>query len=175
MLTERGHTDEALQILRQHAEPNGHGVYAQTQLVQRLRELGRWDELRERANAGDASAAPQLVSHDGISALRKLADAGNKFAAWHLAKALIEDDRDSEAIPILAKLADNGDEYAAEKAATLLTQQGRTDEALQILRKVAHADKPHALRAFLDLLLDLNLEDELKEAAKNGDPAFMMR
>jgi hypothetical protein len=40
---------------------------------------------------------------------------------------------------------------------------------------VAHADKPHALRAFLDLLLDLNLEDELKEAAKNGDPAFMMR
>jgi hypothetical protein len=57
----------------------------------------------------------------------------------------------------------------------LLTQQGRTDEALQILRKVAHADKPHALRAFLDLLLDLNLEDELKEAAKNGDPAFMMR
>ena len=94
------------------------------QLAHLLADRGKVDELRARADAGDAFAAgrlaPLLADRGEVDELRARANAGDWYAAWELARLLGERGDLDEAAQILRALADaddEGGEDAAEEAA----------------------------------------------------------
>ena len=99
---------------------------------------GELDLLRKLADAGDRYAARRLAEllekRGDLDGLRARADAGDEHAAWQLARLLSERGDLDGAAQILRTRADAGDEHAAWELARLLSERGDLDGAAQILR-----------------------------------------
>jgi tetratricopeptide (TPR) repeat protein len=107
------------------------------------------------------NAANRLLYGYATPLYRRLADAGDKDAARHLAWRLVEQGRVDE----LRARADAGDHQAAWRLAELLVEQGRVDE----LRARADAGDQDAAWRLAELLIEQGRDDELRARADAGD------
>ena len=192
LLVRREDLDGAAQVLLPFAHDD-RGVAVLLALLQS--EQGDLDELRARADAGDWSAAGQLLRllamRGDLDELRARADAGDWDAAMRLNRLLAErgdldelraraDAGDWSAAGQLARLlamqgdldelrarADAGDWSAARRLAGLLVGRGDLDEAVQILRP--YADNKYAARLLARLLAMRGDLDELRARADADD------
>jgi len=80
--------------------------------------------------------------------LRRAADAGDRPAAWELARLLREQGNLDE----LRRAADAGEEFAARELAVVLWERGNLDEAMVVLRPAADAGDWEARRQLAVLL-----------------------
>ncbi|GFJ81311.1 hypothetical protein [Phytohabitans houttuyneae] len=140
-------------------------------LTETLFELGRVDELRVRADAGDRSApwrlAELLIAQGRMRDLQERVEAGDHAATWRLAQHLEGQGRVDEAIEMLRAWGDAAG--AGGLLAGLLAKQTRTAEAIDALRPSVEAGDLTARHAFADLLVKHGRIDELRQRAGAGD------
>ncbi|MGN9913577.1 tetratricopeptide repeat protein [Phytohabitans sp. LJ34] len=165
LLIARGHTDEATEVLRHHANAY-HG--RAKQLVRLLVAQGRTNEaievLEDRIADGDWYDAERLVEllvnqghiDETIDVLRPHADAGERHMPSLLAQVLAAQDRLDEAIEILRTHADAGNWDAKTRLAELLAAHGRTDA----LHTLADAGEEYAAARLSQLLAGQGRIDE---------------
>lgn len=112
VLERQGLVDEAVELLRVHANPPG---TVQVNHVEQLADL--------------------LVRHDRLDQLQEvIARPGGEHAAEHLAKFLVERGRIEDAVDTLRPFIASGDPNRAWQAAQILERGGRVDEAIDVLR-----------------------------------------
>ncbi|MEU4254370.1 hypothetical protein AB0F15_43965 [Amycolatopsis sp. NPDC026612] len=95
---------------------------------------------QQLADGGDEFAAyrlAKLLPEQGQQQLRARADNGDGLAAIQLAGLLTEQGQVEDAIQLLRAHADNGDKYAAIRLTHLMAEQGQVEDALQFLRALA--------------------------------------
>ncbi|MGV9387370.1 tetratricopeptide repeat protein [Nonomuraea sp. NPDC003707] len=165
LLAERGHVEEALALLRDHDDNNT----VAERLVDLLAEHGREEELRSRADDGDALAVDRLGGllaergqvEEALALLRMHADGGNLHAASRLAELLAEHGRVEE----LRARIDSGldTDFAVTRLIELFTKGGLEEEALALAR--TH-DRQQELA---DLLVASRRLDELRARADAHD------
>ena len=166
LFVDRGRIDEAVTVLRSLNETK---TYAAARLTGLLAGLGRVDELRQRAAAGDWSAIAQLahlLAEQGrVEELQQRAGTGDAYATGRLIELL----GDRGQVDELRKRADASDESAARWLAHLLAEQGNLDE----LRQRADAGDRFAAFGLAELLVDRGQVDEaiavLRQRADAGD------
>ncbi|GIE34518.1 hypothetical protein Ait01nite_075630 [Actinoplanes italicus] len=133
LLDEQGATDQAVEALSWVAHRD---VRSADRLAGLLAELGRIDELRERADRGDGSAgrvlADLLARRGEFDELRSRAAAGDTAARARVL-ALLAEQGDIEALR--ARVAE-GEPGAAFHLADLYVAAGRRDEAVALLEGV---------------------------------------
>ena len=182
---EQGSAEEAIEILRPLAEADDRS--AALRMAELLIGLGRTDEVRARAGAGDVGAAYWLVkllteqgsAEGAIEILRPLADAHDLWATTQLFDLLAKQGRAKEVTQTRRRLADEGSHTATillviDHLATLL-MEGYAEEAIDILRRGADADSFAATVLLADLLMGLGRTDELRARADAGDVAAAYR
>jgi len=110
-------------------DPNGRffAMNPSTVLSTLLEQSGRIDELRELAAAGDWFAANRVEWYDRKADLRNRAQAGDESAAIELA-FLLKDDMPADAAAMLTSAADAGNVDATRFLADLLTDLGDVDQ-----------------------------------------------
>ncbi|GAA0713276.1 hypothetical protein GCM10010199_12180 [Dactylosporangium roseum] len=172
MMARRGEADEAIDLLRPHADGKDVGWY----FAGLLREHGRIDELRSRADAGDEPSARELAKllgkSDDIEELRTRAELGDRNAAWEASLLLRRQERIDDAISVLAPYA--SDPNLGAMLARLLDQQDRVAEAIDVLRRHVDAHVPKAVRRLADLLAEHGRTDEAVEVLQaHGSAAFV--
>jgi transcriptional regulator with XRE-family HTH domain len=157
LLCERGAIDEALTVLQGRDSPG-----SRYQASKLLAELGRWDELRALADAGDSAARSQLATRlVQLDQLEERAEKGDRIAADRLARRLAELGREDD----LRRVADAGNDAAAEQFARSLADGGRIDE----LRERADGGDRRAAMRLADELVRLDQRDELRRRSTSGD------
>ena len=177
LLAMRGDMDEAVQILRNRADPGDEDADDETveHLADLLADCGDLDGLRTLAEVGYWYAAWRLTDlmarRGDLNGLRARADAGDGTAARRLADLLA----DCGDLDQLHARADAGDGAAARRLAGLLADRGDLDEAEQLLRDQADADDWYAARRLADLLADRGDLDQLRARADAGDGAAARR
>ena len=169
LLARRDHVAEALDILRSRTDD----VNVAARLVHLLLRQGCVEEVRTRAEDGDAFAAVQLAQFlerrgdvdDAIDVLRPHADPGGGSSGFFDRllgeKGLVEE---------LDRRATDGDPYAAEAIAEWLTGQGRVTEAVDVLRVhgVAMSSVDDSLVGDMaDLLVDEGRADEAADVLRS--------
>jgi tetratricopeptide (TPR) repeat protein len=162
LFIEQERFDEALVVLRADADRSPCG--GSLELAMLLADLGRVDELRRRADAGDRLAAARLasllVTRDGADELRRRADAGDSSAATRLAGFLDDEGRVDEAIVVLQNV--DRDRVSLDvHLASLLVKQGRVDEAVITLRRRVEAGDHSAVLPLGKLLVGVGQVSEL--------------
>jgi hypothetical protein len=154
----------AIPLARQYQDDQG----IEPLLADMLTVVGGYDELRERANAGDIFAAhrlARLLAADGalqeaISLLQEWLGYPNSFAAGELAHLMAQvNDRQG-----LEARADAGDFAAEEELVKLLVQAG--DEDALSRRAEAHA---LARQGLADLLANAGERGKLRTMADAGN------
>lgn len=171
-LVEEDRVEEAIAMLGAWADHDDSGTAASAslKLATLLAEHGRVEELRTRADAGDAHAFTILANllerqgriEEAITVLSPHADRG---AAPQLARLLARQDRAQEAIDLLHAHPDQDDNWTVTLA-KLLAQQGRTEE----LRARADQGDRAASVQLARLLAGQGHVDELRARAAAGDP-----
>ncbi len=168
LLAERGHPDEAVALL---STPVGSPYESSAHLLANLlAQQGRSDELRARADAGDAAAAGALANllatQGDAGELRGRADAGDVSAEFALADLLERAGRMDEFVELLRARteADPTDMHAAIRLVTLLAEQGHTDE----LRARADTGDMSCAQALTDLLAEQGRTEELRSEVYAG-------
>ena len=170
LLASQGRVEEAIALLRPLTNVASDywsmPVRPADLLADLLAQQGLIEELTQRADAGNDSAArhlAKLLAEQGcIDELAQRADAGDRYAASHLAKLLAEQGRVDE----LAQRADAGDGDAARHLADVLAEQGRVEE----LAQRADAGELHAGVRLGDLLTEQRGVEKLTQRAKAGTP-----
>ena len=160
LLVKQGRADEAIEMWRRHGDSVG--------LVLLLRELGRVEELRELADAGNSSAAEKLrdllIEGGNVDAAvqveRQLTATGDRHGSFELPRLLLKQGRVDE----LRQLADAGHSYAESELAGLLSEQGRVEE----LRELADAGRFSAQLKLTSLLAEQGRVEELRKRADSG-------
>ena len=111
-----------------------------------------------------ASPPAFLLAERGyLDQVRARADAGDRPAAYQLAR-MSEDRGDlDKAAQILRPLADAGDEVAAYQLARMLEDRGDLDKAAQILRPLADAGDEVAARRLFGLLSERGDLDQAEQ------------
>ncbi|GAA2912058.1 hypothetical protein Acy02nite_90140 [Actinoplanes cyaneus] len=146
--------DEALALLESRPDD----WQARHRLEILLVSNARFDELADRAAAGDSGAALALASlpahlpraEDGLRLLERRSDAGDAKAAAELAYLLGrrgETDR-------LRERAAAGDQSSAVELAKSLDRDGRRAEATRVLRRVAARGSFNAVITLAEILAD---------------------
>ncbi|MFD5089918.1 hypothetical protein ACFWMR_04915 [Amycolatopsis thailandensis] len=162
----RGRDHEALALHQQLADSGG--VVAAYRLAGLLAEQGQVDELRARAEHGDARYAVSLAKlgqfEDAIRLLRPHADNHDEFATVRLAELLAEQGQVEEAIRLLRARADNGDGTAAVRLAELLASQGLVEQ----LRARADNGDGFAAKRLTELLTNEGHVAELEREVAAG-------
>ncbi|MFI6182758.1 NACHT domain-containing protein [Nonomuraea sp. NPDC051191] len=170
-LVEEGRLEEAVVMLGAWADHGASGTAASAglKLARLLAEHGRVEQLRARADAGDAHAwsiLAYLLERQGrieeaVTVLRPHAARG---AAPQLARLLARQDGAQEAIDLLHAHPDQ-DPHWAGTLAELLARQGRTEE----LRDRTAGDR------LARLLAEQGRVEELRTRATAGDPDAAVR
>ncbi|MDG4829338.1 tetratricopeptide repeat protein [Solwaraspora sp. WMMD1047] len=150
-LAEEGRIDEALAVLRPHADA-GDGPLA-TELADLLARHDRLDELRQRAMAGNHDAGMALVralvrrhgDPEAAAVLQRMVDAGHWPAVSMMVDSLRAAGRPDDAVALLRRFAEAGETYASVRLARWLRDEGRRDEALDVLRPAAATGNRDAL------------------------------
>ncbi|MEV0136373.1 hypothetical protein AB0H83_49125, partial [Dactylosporangium sp. NPDC050688] len=172
VLIEQGQTEEALAFLRAEADDAGENLCSQ-RLVDLLVNLGRPDELRARSNAGDLNATYRLVdlledqgdNTEALALLRKMAAAGDEYAAERLPRSL----RMLGMAEELRALAQAGDAEAVKQLAILAAGQSdniahvgppQKDEYLEEIYARARAGDEDAACRFATLIVNQHDVDE---------------
>ena len=163
-LEREGRIDEAIAILRLHAERGNQDVA--NELVDTLARHGRVKDLQARADAGEPRAIASLAdalarqerAEEAIELLRPGAD-DDWDTASRLVDLLESEDRIDEAVTLLQSLADHH-KPAARRLVNVLAESGRVEEAIELLRPGADDDWDTASR-LVDLL---ESEDRIDEA-----------
>ncbi|MER5625843.1 hypothetical protein ABT061_32880 [Streptosporangium sp. NPDC002544] len=168
LLIKRGRAEEAITILRPHADAGGgDATHAAHRLVDLLAEQGQVEELRTRADTGDTHAARQLsgllAKQGRAEELRTRADTGDTHAASCLADLLAEQGRVEE----LRARVDSGDTGAAFRLVDLLAEQGQVEE----LRTRAATGNPYAAHRLVGLLARQGPAEQAKQLRRFGVPA----
>ncbi|WP_433385473.1 protein kinase domain-containing protein [Actinoplanes sp. CA-142083] len=140
-----------------------------------LAAAGQVDELRERANAGDAAAAQRLVEvlagRGRVDELRERADAGDPAAGYQLAELLVGRGQVDEALALLGEVADRGDQRVRVKQAELLAESGREDEAIWMLQGLVATGDEHATAQLAERLAERGRIDDLLRLAEMDSQA----
>jgi predicted negative regulator of RcsB-dependent stress response len=169
LLIVRGRVGEAIEFVR----PVAFDTYWGHMLDILLAKDGRVEELRARADAGEFFAAvhlADLLAEQGqIDELRARADAGSEDAAYRLADLLFEQGCVEAAIEVLRPNADASKTFPVERLADLLVQHDRVDEAIEILRARADTGEEHAAIYLVGVLAKQGRIDELRARADAGD------
>ncbi|MEV4399943.1 hypothetical protein AB0J97_48505, partial [Nonomuraea sp. NPDC049607] len=176
-LVEEGRLEEAVVMLGAWADHGASGTAASAglKLARLLAEHGRVEQLRARADAGDAHAwsiLAYLLERQGrieeaVTVLRPHAARG---AAPQLARLLARQDGAQEAIDLLHAHPDQ-DPHWAGTLAELLARQGRTEE----LRDRADRGDRAAGDRLARLLAEQGRVEELRTRATAGDPDAAVR
>jgi hypothetical protein len=136
-----------------------------------LADAGDLDQLRDRADADDVSAAIELVrllaDLGELNQLRDRADDGDRYAAAELAEVLA----DRGDLAQLRDRADTGDKNAANKLADVLADRGD----LAQLRDRAHSGDWYAASELADVLAERGDLAQLRERADAGDESAAAR
>ncbi|MFD9690623.1 tetratricopeptide repeat protein [Kitasatospora sp. NPDC059088] len=165
-----GRCEEALTLLREHADPADPLAHRITGLV--LRELGRYDEAeaacRAAYAAGDADGLADLAQllaergrpDEAEDAYRRAARAGARNAWFNLGVLLADRGKSESAVRAYRQAVAAGDLDALTNLGQLLAETGRTREAEQVLRRaVEHGDREAQLD-LANLLKRLHRTDE---------------
>ncbi|MDP9792119.1 hypothetical protein J2S43_000631 [Catenuloplanes nepalensis] len=144
-----------------------------------LADFGRADLLRERADAGDVTAAEALVDvlaeQGHLDELRERADRGHRYAAEQLADLLALHGRVAE----LRSRAESGDEPAGRRYRKMMADgvPGRAEAARQIeeLRAQVDGGDERSARTLTALLFDLGVADALLDEVNAGTPGAVDR
>jgi thioredoxin-like negative regulator of GroEL len=144
LLVEQNRTDEALAVLRAHADA-GDG-YAAQRLAQLLATHGRVEELRTRADAGDWEAASALTKllaeRRDLDQLWEELAAGTPYTADSLAEVLEPHDQaDQDQRPpghgrvgLFLGAAAAGTAYGVDRLAAVLEARGQMQQAERLRR-----------------------------------------
>ncbi|WP_225840158.1 tetratricopeptide repeat protein [Streptomyces sp. NK08204] len=115
--------------------------------------------LRSRIEAGDVEATFSLAvrteGDEGVSLLRRAADAGHGPAAADVAEILLEEGKEQEALPYLEIAAESGDSWAVLHLARMHRSQ-----AERWLRAAAEAGNGAAAHELGDMVVGSGREDE---------------
>ncbi|MEV0348660.1 NACHT domain-containing protein [Nonomuraea sp. NPDC050680] len=176
-LVEEDRIEEAIAMLGAWADHDDSGTAASAslKLAGLLRKHGRVEELRTRADAGDAHAfaiLAYLLEEQGRieEAITVLSPHTDRGAAPQLARLLARQDRAQEAIDLLHAHPEQDYNWTSTLA-KLLAQQGRTEE----LRARADQGDRAAGDQLAQLLAGQGHMDELQARATAGDPDAAFR
>jgi hypothetical protein len=160
-------------LLAQLAETDGWGTASP--LVDLLVQQGRAEDLRARADAGEAAAVKRLPgllvelgrTDEAVRVLEERAARGEHAAAVELARLLVREGGEER----LWSRTSGGDPIAAHHLCDLLVQRHRADEVLDVWRRCADAGDRAAAQRLASLLCEHGLADELQSRADAGDAA----
>ncbi|WP_244181959.1 tetratricopeptide repeat protein [Streptomyces curacoi] len=166
LLRERGDVDRAVAVLTPIADTGG---YVASDLAELLRATGRVDDLRARAEAGDAYAAGELArlaieEGDLDEAVRLHARKGTARAVFGLTDALVKAlvaRGDADRAIALLSAAEDTPPYGLRE---LFRKLGRVDE----LRALIDQGDEHALWDLVEVLRDEGRADEADALLTRG-------
>ena len=155
VLTQQNRTDKAISLWRELASHNV--LSADRHLAILLAKQGHFDELTQRANAGERYPAQELAKslaeqghiEEALTVWRQRAGT-DTAAADALDRLLADHNRIDE----LTQRADAGDLYAAEELAKLHIRQGRPDDAIAIWRRRADAGLTAAANSLAEVMVE---------------------
>jgi hypothetical protein len=187
LLAQRGDVAKAIAILRAQADTDD--ADARWELASLLAEQGQSIELRARAHAGDPAAAvtwaKQLTEQgkatEATALFQTQADAGNRSAAIHLARLLLEQkfaelrarpdagdpavERDQMTVDELRAHADAGNPLAMLLLVEMLAERGDIEE----LRARGDSGNVFTKIRFAMFLAERGDIEELRARADSGD------
>ncbi|GGQ35739.1 thioredoxin-like negative regulator of GroEL [Actinomadura coerulea] len=151
LLVRRGEAEQAIGLLRDRADAIAPAMSSLTShFLDLLAEQGKQEELRDRADAGDVSAARRLAdllaAKGDTQGLRDRAASGDRYAPGRLGDLLVERGEEGE----LRDRADAGDVHAADRLARWLAARGE----VRTLRDRADAGDARAAKWLADLLVE---------------------
>lgn len=181
LLAEQKRTDEAIAVLRPHAEA---GVwFATAELVGLLRSQNRMDEVITvlRLPRRDSIGIDQLVDllvelnrvDDAVEVLRELTRTGSSQTVDRFAELLVRLGRTDEAIEVLRPYTD--DNYLMWRLACLFTDVERIDEAIEVLVAHPEAGADSGPELLVDLLARQGRVDDLWARTEAGDEVALWR
>ncbi|MCX2948965.1 tetratricopeptide repeat protein [Lentzea sp. NEAU-D7] len=181
LLAQQKRTDEAIAVLRPHAEA---GVwFATAELVGLLRSQNRMDEaitvlrLPRRDSIGIDRLVDLLVEldreDDAVDVLREHTRTGGYETVDRFAELLVRLGRTDEAIDVLRLHAD--DNYLLWRLACLFAHVGRFDEAIEVLVAHPEAGADRGPELLVDLLARQGRINDLWVRAEAGDEVSLWR
>jgi hypothetical protein len=170
--------DRAWQALVDHHDPDD-AIRLGDSAARRGRYRFAEALYRRAADEGDRRGVLGLIDlladRNQTGRLRRLAAAGDPYAAARLADLLAEQGRAEDALAVFRALADAGDQDAEVRLADLLAEHGRVEE----LRERAGTGHPDTALRLAELLADRGGTEEalviFGQRAQAGDPYATVR